>query len=224
MELVIPLARADLPVGTLTDVVVNMRENAFTVVGRDERGEYAEYTFLWDSEHVLGPILHVILGVLDVLDEALAKVGALLGVEHVVGAGEGLLARLRAHFAGVDSVGSAWGRHLDSLKLGPFKISARVPTLYAPYVGHSATLNYVLFPVTDAEVVAESRSKSVVSGSVHVKSEGTTMLRVGIKTLGGMYLLAQASPNLSPILPTIANVLERLVREVREILAPEHIA
>ncbi len=212
------MARADLPIGTLTDVVVNMRENAFTVVGRDERGEYAEYTFLWESEHVLGPILHVILNVLDVLDEALAKVAALFGVEYVGGGGEGIPARLRSHFDGVDEVEAAWGRHLDSLRLGAFRVSARVATLYVPYMGHAATLNYVVFPIVDAEVEAESKSRNVVSGSVHVRSEGAAMLRVGIKTLGGMYLLAQSSPHLSPVLPTVANILGRLVRDVRDVV------
>ncbi len=209
------MTRADLPIGTLTDVVVNMRENAFTVVGRDERGEYAEYTFLWESEHVLGPILHVILSVLDVLDEALAKAAALLGVEYMGGGGENIPARLRSHFAGVDAVGSAWGRHLDSLRLGTFRVSARVATLYVPYMGHAATLNYIVFPIVDAEVEAESKSRNVVSGSVYVRSGEAAMLRVGIKTLGGMYLLAQSSPHLSPVLPTVANLLERLVEDVK---------
>lgn len=198
MDLVVPLCG---PWGDFLDVTFIVREGGCVAVGRTDGG-FDERVV--DLEEVAG----IIAPYLDLYDSLASDIGAALGVSYVPERSD-VVSWLRRHVEFIDAAGAKWGRLID--RVGPFTVKKLLRSVYMPYIGHTLSLTYVAYPYPDAVVYAENKGRVMAIGSVVVEWGGVKVASVGIRTLSGALLLAQASPELLPVLEELKKALSRFV-------------
>lgn len=198
VELIVPLCG---PWRDFQEVTFIAREGRVVAVGKTREGYDERAVAPEEVSDILKPYL-------ELYDWLGSEVGRALGVEYARGGGD-LFSWLRSHVEFVDVAGARWGRAIDGV--GPFSVRRFLRRVYMPYSGHSLTLSYVAFPFPDAVVHAENKARVMAVGSVVVEWGGVRVASAGIRTLAGAFLLAQAAPELLPLLGELKRALEEFV-------------
>jgi len=191
----------------LDDVVVILKENSAIVAGRGRGGFEERYLKPEEVEPYVRQYV-------DLYDKFLSKIAEIIGSKYEKRAGN-IVEWLKSHVDALNRMSAKWGKLADAL--GPFSLSRRVDAVYVPYVGLSITANYVAYPFPDAVIHAENRGETMAIGSVVVKWGGSTVIKVGIRTIAGAILLSQADAGLSQELGAINRALGEFVEEFKSI-------
>jgi hypothetical protein len=206
VEFVIPLCQ---PWHGFQEATVVVREGGVLAVGRTAEG-FDERPIA--AEDVVG----LVAPYMELYDWLGFEVGRILGLGYSPIAGD-LFTWLRSHVAFIDEASARWGRVVDGV--GPFSVRRFLRRVYMPYSGHALTLTYVAYPFPDAVVAAESRGRTMAIGSVVVEWGGVKVASAGVRTLAGALLLAQATPELTPVLKELRKTLEEFVARFLSISA-----
>ena len=208
MELVAPIGAW----GEFDEVVVTVRKGSALLVAR--RGE--EYV---ERPIPLSELPDKVFLVIDAYSELIRAIADALGTTiNLAQLGrEDLGTWLESYGAALNKLSSVWGKEVD--KVGPFKVDKELDTVYVPFMGASATATYVLQPFRNAVIRAENKGRSMALGSVEVVWQGSTVVKVGIRTVAGAALLSQGEPSLHNSLPRIKLAVEHLANRLREIVS-----
>lgn len=197
------------PIGSwlgMEEVVVIIRKGLVMLVGR--RGEdYVERII------DVGELPKKVLKVAEAYDEFLSSFAEAVGSVYEPQPISNILEWLVRHGRALERLNAEWGHVID--RVGPFSIDALLSEVYIPYIGSSATATYLVTPYRDTRVRAENRGRSMAIGSVEVVWQGSTVVKVGIRTVGGATLISQASPDLHPSLEKVRLAVTSLVDRVR---------